>query len=210
MDLGEFHSLVSTSLRRGTTLDTVIPMYAKLSATWMERNYDFKYMEVFRLLQLVSGDRTVNLPTNKIVKGIDFIRLVNAPEDCGYTMLKKGNPKDFYGTLDAAPTGYWVSGTNTIVFNNTPDEDLSGEAIFLEFSDWPVANTGRHPLLDIGTDVLLYQTLIHMSGYLRDAEMVQAYKGLRDEAINTLLRSEDETRFKGETLTMAYQPPHTQ
>jgi hypothetical protein len=210
MTLSEFHDLVSTSLRRGTSLDGVIPSYSKLAATWMERNYDFKYMEVFRLLQLVSGDRTVNLPSNRIIKGIDFIRLVNPDEECGYVYLKKGNPKDFKGTRTEAPSGYWVSGINTIVFNNTPDEDLSGEAIFLEYTDWPTAPTGRHPLIDIGTDVMLYQTLIHMAAYLRDADMVGAYKGLRDESLNTLLRAEDETRLKGETLAMAYQPYHTQ
>lgn len=208
MDLGEFHSLVSTSLRRGTSLDTVIPSYSKIACLWMERNYSFKYMENFRLLQLVAGDRTVNIPTNRRVKSIEFIRLID--EEGGYTKLKKGNAEDFKGTETAAPTGYWLVGTRTIVFNNTPDEDLSGEAIFSEFTDWPTANTETHPLIDYGTDVLLYQTLIHMAAYLRDAEMVQAYKALRDESINTLLRSEDETRFDGEALSMAYIPAHSQ
>ena len=208
MNLGEFHSLVSTSLRRGTSLDNVIPVYSKLAHQWMERNYDFKYMEVFRILQLVEGDRTVNLPSNRVMKSIMFIRIIDDSES--YIKLRKGTATDFKGTRTQIPTGFWISGNDTIVFNNTPDKEYSGEAIFTEFTDWPVASTGRHPMIDMAADVLLYQTLIHMAAYLRDAEMVTAYKLLRDESLTTLLLSEDETRFEGEALGMAYIPPHTQ
>lgn len=209
MTLVEFHDLVRTSLRRGTTLDAVFPTYAKLAGLWLERNYNFKYMEQFRLLQLVEGDRTVNLPSNKIVKGISFIRLID--DDSGeYTYLRRVNPRDLDGTETSTPTAYWVSGVRTVVFNNTPDEALSGEAVFLEFTDWPTGPSETHTLFDIGTDVLLYQTLIHMAGFLRDADMVAAYKQLRDDAIITLLLSEDEQRFHGEAISMAYSPLQSQ
>ena len=101
-------------------------------------------------------------------------------------------------------------GIKTIVFNNTPAEDLNGEAVFYAYSDWPTKTTDTHPLFDLAPDVLMYQTLIHMAAYLRDENMVGAYKALRDESINTLTRAEDEIKYRGEKITMAYRPPYSQ
>lgn len=207
MDLGTFHSLVSTSLKRGTTLDNVIPSYSKLGLSFMERNYTFKYMEDFRILQLAIGDRTLVMDSNwsYMIKSVQFIRLID--DDNGdYRYLKRVNPRMLSGTSDEAPTGYWLVGANTLVFDNTTQEALAGEAMLTRYTDWPVANDGTHPLLITAPDAMLYQTLIHMAAYLRDAAMVAAYKELRDEALNTLTRSEDELKYDGESIQMEYIP----
>lgn len=204
MNLADFHSLVRLSLKRGTTLDAVIPSYTKMAAAWLERNYTFKYMEVFRLLQLIAGDRTIEVPSNKLIKDFDFIRVIN--ETGEYSRLAKIDPKELARTETGTPTAFFVVGRGTIVFDNTPDANFSGEALFHEYSDWPTADNAEHPLFDMAPDVLLHQTLLFMAAYLRDAEMAAAYKVLRDEAVNTLTRAEDETKYGGETLSMAYIP----
>jgi hypothetical protein len=38
--------------------------------------------------------------------------------------------------------------------------------------------------------------------------MGAAYKELRDEAVNTLTRAEDETKFAGENIRMLYKPAY--
>ncbi|TXH10404.1 MAG: hypothetical protein E6R03_15520 [Hyphomicrobiaceae bacterium] len=211
MTLGEFHQLVGDSLRRGTTLSTQIANATRLAVTWLERNYTFKHMEVFRLFQLVEGARTLDLPTNSVVKAHKFLRLVNT--DGTYTQLNRVEPEDIGGLRsstnaagDTVPARYWVVGNSTIVFDAVSSATLNGEAMFYVYSDWPRADSETHSLLTTASDVLLWQTLMNMAVFLKDAEMAQANKLLRDEALNTLVRAEDENKYGGESLTMAFIP----
>lgn len=209
MTLSEFHQLVADSLRRGTTLTTQIVGQTKLACQWMERNYTFKYMETFRLFQAVEGSRTLDLPTNCTIKAHKFIRLIGV--DGLYTPLKKVEPEDLPGLRTSAnssgntvPANYWVIGNNTIVFDSVLTANLNGEAMFYQYSDWPVDGAETHPLLGFASDVLLEQVLFFMAAFLKDAEMAQARKLLRDEAVNTLVRAEDENKYGGESLAMVY------
>lgn len=209
MTLGEFHQLVADSLRRGTTLSTQIVGQTKLAVQWMERNYTFKYMESFRLFQAVEGSRTLDLPTNCVIKAHKFIRLIGA--DGLYVPLKKVEPEDLPGIRtstnssgNTVPAHYWVMGNNTIVFDSVLTANLSGEALFYQYSDWPVELTETHPLLGFASDVLLEQVLLLMAAFLKDPEMAAARKLLRDEGLNTLVRAEDENKYGGESLAMVY------
>lgn len=206
MNLGEFHTLVSDSLRRGTAQDALIPNQVRLAALWLERNYTFSYMKQFRLLQLASGDRTISLPSNKIVKAVDMIRLIG--DDGVYTELTKVHPRDLSGLSDTIRS-FWMAGANTLVLDSTPTEDMSGEAVLVEYTDWPTADDSKHPLIDLAADVLLNQTLIFMAAFLRDPNMIAVYKTLRDEALNTLTRAEDETQYSGKSESMAFVPAGT-
>src|SRR5262250_2398351 len=95
MKLSEFHDLVKTTANRGSTLDTKIPMQVRLAAMRLERNYIFSYMERFKLLQLVQGDRTLDLPSSGLVRGFKFIRLINS--DDTYTYLNRTSPAQLQG-----------------------------------------------------------------------------------------------------------------
>lgn len=210
MTLGDFHQLMADSLRRGTTLSTQIVGHTKLAAQWLERNYTFKYMENFRLFQLVSGSRTLELPSNATIKSHKFVRLIGT--DGVYTKLNRVEPEDLGGIRTATngfanntmPSQYWTVGNSLLVFDSILTEDYNGEAMFHQYSAWPVDATETHPLLDFAADVLLQQTLLFMAAFLKDAEMAAAYKTLRDEAVNTLVRAEDENKFSGESVSMVY------
>jgi len=204
VDLAEFHKLVSDSLRRGTTQDSYIPGQVKLAALWLERNYTFRYMEQFRLVQLVTGDRTITLPTNKVVKSIKFLRLINS--DNTYQVLKQVDPRDLHALAEGGPTSFWKVGSHTLVLNATPTEDLAGEAVLVEYTDWPVEPQSKHELMDMAADVLLEQSMLFMAAFLRDPAMAAVHKTLRDEALNTLTRAEDEGVYGGESVSMAYIP----
>lgn len=211
MNVGEFKALVSTALNRGTSLDARIPGMVQLAVQWFERNYTFKYMERFKLLQVKANDRTILMPNNITVKGMKFLRFV---DDTGqYAYVKKIEPEDSAGVGTSTETGkvpgkYWIVGNTTLVFAAVPPEDLNGEAMWYEFTDFPKdQNDAKHFLIDTAADALLAQTLLNMSAFAtRDARMAQAYKIMRDEALNTLTRSEDETKFAGEVIEMEYRP----
>lgn len=210
MNLGEFHAAVSTALNRGTTLDARIPAMVKMAAQWMERNYSFKHMERFKLLQIVEGDRTILLPSNVTIKAIKFLRIIDASGQ--YFYPKKVEPEDAVGVghqphTHTIPGSYFIVGNSALVFTGVPGEDLNGEAMWYEYTDWPADLTATHYFLNAAADVLLAMTLLNMAAFvLRDARMVEGYKLMRDEGINTLTRATDESIFGGEVMEMQYRP----
>lgn len=211
MELSEFHAMVSSSLRRGTTLDVYIPQQVALSAQWLERNYSMKYMETFRLLQVNKGERTIDMPANVLIKAAKFVRLFG--RDGGFIYLNKVEPEDLHSTRnlnstsDPTPHNYYIVGLKKLVLDSVPQKDFDGESILYEYSSWPKEPTATHPLLDVGADLLLAQTQMFMAvNIMKDMRMVPAYKQLRDEAVNTLTRADDETKYGGETSVMAYNP----
>lgn len=218
MNLGDFQSLVSTSLNRGTTLDARIPLRIAMAAQWLERNYSFKYMEAFRILQVMQGDRVVSFPTNTVIKAMKFVRLIR--DDGSYMYLNKVEPEDLLGVGTPSPgavfqagveqprlSSYWVVGTRELILNVKPLTDWVGEAMWYEYTNWPTDVASQHPLIAMASDVLLAETLLLMAAFdLRDQRMVAGWKEIRDEGVNTLTRAEDESKFGGETLTMAFSP----
>ena len=211
MLLSDFHQLVADHLRRGTTLSTQIVAQTKLAVQWLERNYTFKYMESFRLFQAVQGTRTMDLPTNSLIKGWKFLRLVNL--DGTYAPLNKIEPEDLIGlrtqnsqTNFVVPEAYFVIGNSKLVFDCVLSQDVSGEVMYYQYSDWPTDLGSTHPLLQFAADVLLQETLLMMALYLRDPRMADTIKVTRDEALNTLTRAEDENKFSGESISMVFTP----
>lgn len=208
MTLGEFHTLVKDSLRRGTTLSTQIVQQTQLAVQWLERNYTMSYMEQFRLFQLEANKRTIEFPTNAVHKAFKMLRLVDT--DGGYLPLNKVEPEDLtrvVSSLNATgrivPSQYFVVG-KTIVLDAFPSEALNGEAIIHQYSDWPTDTGETHDLLNMGADVLLQQTCLFMALYLKDAEMAAAYKTLRDEAVKTLVIAEVEGKYSDASTAMVY------
>lgn len=216
MNLGEFHALVSSTLNRGTTLDTKIPQMVSLAVNWMERNYTFKHMERFKLLQVKKDDRTINLPSTQLIKAWKFLRFI--ADDGLYAYPDKIEPEDATGVGQQKqgkvqekgflPSSYWVVGHSALVFSAIPAQDINGEAMWYEFTDWPKDNLGAtHYLLSVAADVLLSQTLLNMAAFhLRDPRMVEGYKVMRDEGVNTLTRTADEDLYGGESTEMQYRP----
>lgn len=202
MNLEEFHANVSTSLNRGTSLDSRIPARVKQAVQWIERNYNFKYMEQFRLLQIAKDDRTIKL--NSYIKSWKFIRLIGT--DSTYSYLNKIEPQDAIA-LATDIGAYWIVGNSVLVLNAVPTEVLSGEAMWIGYTDWPVEPASRHFLLDVASDVVLAQTLMFMATFdTKDPRMLAEYKGIRDEGLNTLTRSADEEQYGGAGVSMAFTP----
>lgn len=219
MNLGDFKSNVSQTLNRGTTMDGRIPRRVLMAVQWLERNYTFKYMERFRLLQIVANERTISLPSNEVIKSWKFVRLIR--DDGSYQYLNKIEPEDVLGIGLPSPVGtnqrrsdkpalsaFWVSGVSTMVLNTVPETSWSGEGMWHTYTDWPLAEDDfTHPLLNMASDVLLAETLLLMAAFdLRDQRMVAAWKDIRDEGVNTMTRAEDEAKYGGESIAMAFVP----
>jgi hypothetical protein len=94
-----------------------------------------------------------------------------------------------------------------MVFNAVPSANMTGEAMWWSYTDWPTDVSSEHVLLSIGSDVLLAQTLMFLAAFdLRDMRMMAAWKEVRDEGVNTLTRAEDEAQYSGQSISMVYVP----
>jgi hypothetical protein len=199
-----------------------------MAALWLERNYTFKYMERFRILQIIANERVIQLPTNSIIKGFKFVRLVNP--DGSYSYLNKIEPEDSLGVVSDLnplamvpvstnsgivvptpnvinPRAYWIVGNREMVLNAIPATDLVAEVMYYEYTNWPVQLDAETPIIDIASDVLIFQTLLFMSSLdTRDQRMAAAYKEFRDEGVNTWTRSEDENKYGSEQMSMIFVP----
>lgn len=230
MNLNDFNTMVSTSLRRGNTLDSFIPTQVALSVQWLERNFTFKYMEVFRLLQIQQNQRVIQMPKGTLVKAWIFFRIINT--DGSYKYVNKVEGKDLTVVNSTAnvlisnsvpaptsslimPGNFFQVGLANLVLDAVPSQIFDAETMFYNYSSWPTdastipggGSTFAHPLIDVAADLLLAQSQMLMAAnIMKDLRMFAAYKEMRDEAVNTLTRADDETKFGGENIRMLYNP----
>lgn len=208
--LGQFHSLVSAELRRGTVHDAVIPDYVRRAARWMERNHTFQYMRRFQSLTIdadATEPRAITLPcSSTLFKGITFFRLV--PDDGDYIYLTKIDPRSVSTPEpddDGTPKAYWLDGLDYIWLDRAPEEDYNAEMYSVQYTDWPTdTSVSTLWLLNSAEDVMIAQTILQMGPLLRDDQSMGRWKAIRDEALRTLLLAEEEVMFSNEVNVMKF------
>jgi hypothetical protein len=204
MNLGEFTAQMKANIRRGDSLDDLIPGFIRKGALWLERNHTLNYMMKFAVITIdPEGDdpRFITLADTRI-KGIPMFRWIN--DDGSYSDLTKVDPKDV-GQLDTGtPTVYWTSGVNQIILGATPDKTLSGELHVSRYSSWPTAPEATHWLMDFAEDVLEAQAMIQFSKHARDAEAMAYWGKVRDDGIQGLYAAEQEFAYSNTDLRMHY------
>lgn len=203
--LGDIYDQIKDSLARGSTLDAIIPSYTQMAARWIERNYSLKYMERFAEFNMLTDSeqpRMIELP-NRRIKSIRFLRI---PQGDEYFYLKKIDPQDQKHVPKVADS-YWQDGWCSLVLSAPVAEDTLFEIGFYEYSAW---NTGReacHWLSENCPDLLTSLTLMRLARRIRDERMFLVYKGERDEALKTLMDSNDESDFSDMAPVMDYRGP---
>lgn len=199
LTLGEFHTMVSDALGRGTSLDSIIPRRTEMAARWLERNYTLQYMRQWRVLEVDSSATypyIISLHDLQL-KGIDTIRRRRVSEDDGTYLfdraLKKVNPVDRESRPVGNPESYWLNGLSSIILNSVPDEDMTFEAHIQSFTIWPASTntTWTHWLLDNATQLLLCRTLMTMVPRTRDPALWQTYKQEFDLELQSFKVSEE-------------------
>ena len=194
MNLGELHTLVSASLRRGTALDAHIPGAVRRAARWIERNYSLKYMEEHFLFDIdasATNPRLITLPS--AVKKIEFFRWKDTDGD--YHNMTQVAAQDFPDNEETDPVSFWMEGDRRLYLGETPEDDIDGaEILFIRYTSWPTDDAAEHWLIDNAEDLLLAQSAMNMLPFTRDYDSAPLWKNARDEAVRTLLIADEELR----------------
>lgn len=204
MNLGEFHTEMSTIIRRGTSVDDLIPGFVRRAARWIERNRSLQYMRQFVTLEIdpdiLTTPQYVSLE-NTDIKLVRMFRWVPS-DDSDYIYLKKCEPQDILAPATGTPYNYWLDGTSRIVLSATPTEVLSGELYIEKYSSWPTADASTHWLIAYAEDALLAQSMYYFGRHARDRGIMEAAQADRNEALITLLAAEQDSEWSDSDLTI--------
>lgn len=210
--LGQFHTLVSDALGRGTSLDSVIPERARMAARWIERNYTFQYM---RQVRLITASASAEYPYIASLNGLEIKKLTTLRRRTTDTdgsilfgpALRQVKPVDRSNRPSGTPESYWLNGVSSLIFNSVPDEDMVFEGHFVLFTSWGTASSWTHWLLDNATQLLLCRTLMAMMPRTRDPALYQAHKTEFDLEIQSFQIAEEDLQ-SSEPVISQWEPPY--
>lgn len=207
MQLSEFYSQVSGAIRRGSSLDAVIPTYARMAARKIERNYTYKHMERFSAYTVdpdASDPRAIALPTRRI-KVIHHTRIIG--DDGTIYPLKQIDPQELLSIPTEMPRAYWLDGLNYIYLNSTPDKAYTIEFRWDEYTDWPLDLTAEPVLLDLMEDLMMGETMLMIAANMRDQRLQGLWNPIRQEAYTTSIEADLELRQGDRRYVMQYGQP---
>lgn len=209
MNLGQFHAQVSSAIKRGTSLDAIIPMWVSQAQRLLEQNYTFSWMGRSSDSSLPAA--TTFLTLDPLVKNIEWIKprwvgsgntvwfgdpIVGVDERM-VTGIGSGNPSGFYLTGD--------EGSYKANFDAAPGEAWLFRMRWHKYTEWPTNDAATPVLLLRGEMALFAQTLVLFANAQRDARMAEVYTGILQGALSTLLRSEEELKMAHQNdLKMGY------
>jgi hypothetical protein len=204
MDLASFHQLISDEANQGDRLDSAIPTYVRRGARYIERNYNFLYMERFTQISVdvsVSQPRFVSWPS-ALIKKFDFIRFYSA-EDEEYRFLLPVDPKDVRTIETDFPSGYWLSGSDDgvgyLVLDQVPDENFDLETKTVRFTDWPTSTTATPYLINHGEAALVAATMMQMSAYAGEPDWMAQYQPILLAESKAMIDADVDARNAGDS-----------
>lgn len=203
MNLGEFKSQISANIRRGSSLDSLVPKFIRQGALWLERNQTLQYMRKFATISVDPDDPNSRYVTleNTNIKTIEFLRWDLEGE---YKYLTLRDPMDLPALADGTPQNYYLDGVSRIVFDARPDEALNGELMITRYSSWPTLDNATHWLMDWAEDVLEAQAMIQFGKHARDPDVMSFWGGIRDQALPGLYAADQELRYANSDMRMEY------
>lgn len=204
MTLGTVKDMIRTELNRGTLYDASIEGYLRQAALWFERNYTMKYME--RFVEFTIDPESAEpraLPFPETPKSLKFFRIQR--DDGRYWYLKKIEPVAV-GNFDITdiPHAYWLDGVDYIWLDRVPDQEYTAEMSYVRYTTWPTDDAATNWLLIYGEDWLMSRTIYLMGGRIRNPALADIHKQRSDEALRTLILSDEELRHENEDRQMDY------
>lgn len=146
-DLAEFHSRVSAEINKGTTFDSVIPDYTTRAAKWLEKNYNFKYMEQKDTTSFVLTASNYSYTQPARLKSVTLWRYFVATDTTvansgRWKTIRKIAPGDLGGRVSRPPETFYMVGRNTFELGEIPDQSYpTAELWYWQFTSWPTSET---------------------------------------------------------------------
>lgn len=212
MNLGQMHSRVSGAIRRGTSLDSVIPFWVSQAARVLEQNYTFSWMRRSANATILSGNVPLSYALSPLIKSIFWIKPMLDEQSDGTVWygdkLIGVEEEEVTGITGGNPQGYWLDGQDgsyALNFDAIPHQDYKFRTRMAVYTDWPVDDAATPTLLLRAELCLFAQTLILFGMEQRDDKMIAMYQAVLQQALQVLLNSEEELKMQHQNdLKMQY------
>lgn len=206
MNLGQFHAQVSSAIRRGTSVDALIPGWTELAAKWLEQNYTYKYM--WRTLELTLDPESESprfVQFDDTVKSVDFLRMTVANEDGSTSLysLTPAQPRDFVSFDVGVPQHYWLDEDGLWV-DATVTEAITLELRAALYTQWPTDTNAEPTLLKRYYNALLSRTMLEAATHLKDEAMKTLWADLFASHNQAALVAEEEFKRADDNPVMEY------
>ncbi|PYS90910.1 MAG: hypothetical protein DMF62_03660 [Acidobacteria bacterium] len=205
MTVAEFYDDLRTVIARGTAVDTSIPIWSRSALRFLEREITFDYMKVSFFLLQEPGSKFFDFGAEDPpipLKRIEALGYFG--QDGGMIPLSRINVNSIGRNISVIPNGYRQAGTR-IFFEGAVSppgitETTTAYPLMLHtslFTEWPTVGSQTHPILDIADDLIKHQVLLQSVTSVRKQEEMAGWKLLRDEAIGSVRRLQDENELEG-------------
>ncbi len=200
--LGDLQDQIRANIRRGTSLDDLIPGFIRKAALWIERNNTLQYMNKFATISVdasSSDARYITLESTRIKK-VTLFRWVGS--DGSYQDLSLRQPGDFLSLETGVPSAYWLDGVERLVLSAKPGENLNGELQVARYTAWPTSLSSEHWLIDNAEDVLEARAMINFAKHARDAELMAFWQKIFDDGLVGLYAADSELQWANTDMRM--------
>ena len=200
----EFETRVSRAIKRGTTYDADIPIYARDAVETLEGKNQWQHSRVLLEDQtLLKGIREVDL-TDEIIS-VRFFRVHTTPDpqtgNVAYFYFQKVILEDFPGEFEArsvAQFAYSMKDLNTVLLTVGFAEDKVFDVLYYKMP--PMDD--NLPWLSVGENILVAQTIVEMAPLLRDDKLIARWKAIMDLKLPEMIERDINHRWDAEGGSM--------
>lgn len=207
MTLGDFHNLVKTEAKKGSTLDDIIPNKVYQAVKELQRKYTFRLQERFVTMTISAAaqvPRAISQPLG--YKAMKFWRIINTGSEAGtFTNIRQIDPEQVTSVDTDRPNGFWTDGADYFWLDNTPDVDYNTEMSYVQNSVVKgMALETVVPFLEEYEALVLNETMVQMGAIMRDDKLIARYISGRNVLLDSAIREDIEKRQSWSDERMQY------
>jgi len=184
-------------------LTTQIPDFITFAENRLRRELRIRQMLKSVTTSTVSGDSTVELPSD-FIEIRDFVALTNPIQPLSYSS-PSALSNDPRASEVGVPKSYTIL-ANDFLLSPPPDGVYTLRMLYYAAPAYLSSSNTTNVFLTTAPDALLYAALIEAEPYLMNDARINTWGTMYDRAISSLAKSDEEGQYSGVPLAMKLTP----
>lgn len=199
---GDMKALLITETNRGRNKDVVaaVPGRINMAISWLEKNFNCQHMKKYQTFELDPGmawPRSLDIP--QPLKSVRIIRRLSccstgAPQTVELTRV---DPESLPPDQGQDIMSWWPAGRQKIWFDHTPQVTTRFDWVAHFYTGQITDDAVEHFLFEVAQDFIIGKGMQMMGPFMRDKGVIDAYKPMADEGLQTFLSAEGAVEDEG-------------
>jgi hypothetical protein len=180
-------------------LTSIIPDFITLAENRLRRELRIRQMLKSVTTSTVSGDATVELPSD-FIEIRDFVVMTNPIQPLSYS-----SPSSLSNDLRTSEVGVPLSYTilaSEFQLAPAPDGIYTLKMLYFAAPPYLSSSNASNVFLNVAPDGLLYGALVEAEPYLMNDARINTWGSMYDRAITSLTKSDEESQYSGVPLAI--------